>query len=420
MHYQELVNKFKNIESLKDANLIYKKFYNECLKHDLEIIISSKNSSNSQTFPIFKTIKNIPQIKTLFEYSNFSVLNPKLFQKMQNDKIQVGYDYSISFDLNSARYLHDLLNNRTSKIPKGFHELISFFITDDIQLDYVLYLVENITKDIDANNKTQHLATIVHHPTQTDTPLSITNHETNKTYYYHRDHQGSIVALSNEEGNIVESIVYDGHYGTILHHHKDEVTHNPYGYTGRETDMEDLYYYRARYYDPQTQRFLSRDPIEFEAGDFNFYRYVGNDCVNFRDPSGLKPGDKFGTEKGAAKDVLDSINPKSITKNIEHTGWILKNKDGTYTATKPVGGTVDSAGDSGGKPPNACAGYHTHGSDKKGPNGEVYDHENFSPEDKEFAKSYKTNEWLGTPWGVTKKYNVKTGKITTEGKIKVK
>ena len=43
----------------------------------------------------------------------------------------------------------------------------------------------------------------------------------------------------------------------------------------------------ARYYDPQTQRFLSKDPIEFEAGDFNFYRYVGGDPVNYVDPTGL-------------------------------------------------------------------------------------------------------------------------------------
>jgi len=92
----------------------------------------------------------------------------------------------------------------------------------------------------------------------------------------------------NEE-NIVENIEYDGHYGEILKHTKQETTLNPYGYTGRETDLKDLYYYRARYYDPTTQRFLSRDPIEFEAGDFNFYRYVGGDPVNFRDPTGLDP-----------------------------------------------------------------------------------------------------------------------------------
>ncbi|MCF6244408.1 MAG: RHS repeat-associated core domain-containing protein, partial [Sulfurovum sp.] len=133
------------------------------------------------------------------------------------------------------------------------------------------------------------------------------------TYYYHRDEkriadnnsllsvasepkrsersvaveEGSIVALTNEEGIEVENISYDGHYGKILKHTKKEETLNPYGYTGRETDQEDLYYYRARYYDPTTQRFLSRDPIEFEAGDFNFYRYVGNDPVNCVDPSGL-------------------------------------------------------------------------------------------------------------------------------------
>ena len=77
---------------------------------------------------------------------------------------------------------------------------------------------------------------------------------------------------------------------------------NPYGYTGREIDTKDLYYYRARYYDPTTQRFLSRDPIEFEAGDFNFYRYVGGDPVNFRDPTGLLT-QILVWHKGEGKDV---------------------------------------------------------------------------------------------------------------------
>jgi len=51
--------------------------------------------------------------------------------------------------------------------------------------------------------------------------------------------------------------------------------------------VHDLYYYRARYYDPTQARFISQDPIEFLAGDTNFYRYVGNDPLNFVDPSGL-------------------------------------------------------------------------------------------------------------------------------------
>ena len=51
--------------------------------------------------------------------------------------------------------------------------------------------------------------------------------------------------------------------------------------------MCDLYYYRARYYDPTQGRFISQDPIEFLAGDVNFYRYVGGDPVNWVDPDGL-------------------------------------------------------------------------------------------------------------------------------------
>ena len=58
-------------------------------------------------------------------------------------------------------------------------------------------------------------------------------------------------------------------------------------YTGRELDGESgLYYYRARYYDPQTGRFLSEDPIGFDAGDQNLYRYVANNPITFVDPDG--------------------------------------------------------------------------------------------------------------------------------------
>jgi len=158
MHYKKLVNEFKNIKNLNDANLIYEQFYDECLDHNLEIIISSSEHYN-ESLP-FKKITNIPQIKSLFEYSDFSVLNPKIFKDMQGGKVQIGYDYSVSFDLNSARYLHDMINTNTSKIPKNFEKLISFFIIDDIQLDYALYLVENITKNINQDKFFENLMSL--------------------------------------------------------------------------------------------------------------------------------------------------------------------------------------------------------------------------------------------------------------------
>ncbi len=48
-----------------------------------------------------------------------------------------------------------------------------------------------------------------------------------------------------------------------------------------------LSWYRARWYDPETGRFVSEDPIGFSAGDTNLNRYVGNGPVNGTDPSGL-------------------------------------------------------------------------------------------------------------------------------------
>jgi uncharacterized protein RhaS with RHS repeats len=50
-----------------------------------------------------------------------------------------------------------------------------------------------------------------------------------------------------------------------------------------------LYYYRARYYSPQLQRFISEDPIGFTAGDINLYAYVQNNPTNYIDPEGFSP-----------------------------------------------------------------------------------------------------------------------------------
>jgi RHS repeat-associated protein len=63
---------------------------------------------------------------------------------------------------------------------------------------------------------------------------------------------------------------------------------NTFTYTGREADLADLYFYRARYYNPKLQRFLSEDPIGFSGG-VNLYAYVANNPLLYVDP--------FGTDK---------------------------------------------------------------------------------------------------------------------------
>ncbi|MBI4684007.1 MAG: hypothetical protein HY755_02285 [Nitrospirae bacterium] len=101
--------------------------------------------------------------------------------------------------------------------------------------------------------------------------------------YYQQDALGSVIALTDETGTIMTQYVYDPYGNTTI---LGEQSDNPFQYTGRENDGTGLYYYRARYYSPELQRFISEDPIGL-LGGINLYAYVDNNPVNFVDPMGL-------------------------------------------------------------------------------------------------------------------------------------
>ncbi|MBI1912831.1 MAG: RHS repeat-associated core domain-containing protein, partial [Deltaproteobacteria bacterium] len=104
-----------------------------------------------------------------------------------------------------------------------------------------------------------------------------------------------------------------------------ETIRNAYTFTGREYDSETgLYYYRARYYDPEAGRFIGKDPIGFAGGDVNVYGYVGNNSVNWTDVFGLKIDL---SEAGRLKKALKKLKS---TKRGKQLYEIMKKSEITY------------------------------------------------------------------------------------------
>ena len=102
-------------------------------------------------------------------------------------------------------------------------------------------------------------------------------------YYYHQDALQSVVAITDGSGTKAASYQYDV-FGKVRS--QTGTLSNEILFTGRWIDSTtSLYNYRARWYDANTGRFLSRDPIGI-LGGINFYGYVGNGPINYIDPMG--------------------------------------------------------------------------------------------------------------------------------------
>jgi RHS repeat-associated protein len=119
-----------------------------------------------------------------------------------------------------------------------------------------------------------------------DEPVSMIDVEdSNATYYYHFDALGSVIALTNSSGSTVELYEYSV-FGQVAA--SDANIPNRFMFTGREFDADTgLYYYRARYYNPEIGRFLQTDPVGYGDG-MNWYAYCGNSPGSHTDPRGLK------------------------------------------------------------------------------------------------------------------------------------
>jgi RHS repeat-associated protein len=97
------------------------------------------------------------------------------------------------------------------------------------------------------------------------------------------DALGNVIAETGSAQSVTTSFAYEP-YGKATQTGTN--SGNSQQYTGRENDGTGLYYYRARYFSPMAQHFISEDPIGYSGGA-NTYAYTGGDPIAGKDPSGL-------------------------------------------------------------------------------------------------------------------------------------
>jgi RHS repeat-associated protein len=161
-----------------------------------------------------------------------------------------------------ARYAYDPEGRRVEKVAGGVTSAY-------------LYDREDIVREMRGTATLKYV-----HGTGIDEPLA--SEDGSGSAYLHADALNSIMAVTDAVGGVTRVRQYDA--SGNLEASADQPGH---AFTGREWNPEiDLYYYRARYYDPRVSRFLSEDPINVRD-DINLYRYVRNRPTSVVDPSGL-------------------------------------------------------------------------------------------------------------------------------------
>ena len=139
---------------------------------------------------------------------------------------------------------------------------------------------------------------------------------------------GSVIALVNTNGAVVEQYRYTA-WGevTVLSSNGTVLAASAYGnrftFQGREYSFKTgLYYFRARFYDPVSGRWLSNDPLGI-AGGFNQYVFCGNCPTRYRDPFGLC---KEGTTYQPRIQIQDAQDIMERHYNNSLKQWGLWNK----------------------------------------------------------------------------------------------
>jgi RHS repeat-associated protein len=131
--------------------------------------------------------------------------------------------------------------------------------------------------------------------------------------------------MTDSSENITEKYAYD-EFGKALSVSETLNISNPFRYVGKYGVMDEgngLLFMRARYYDVETGRFISKDPLGFEGGDLNLYSYLSGNPITEIDPEGLQEGNPGRKIKKA---VIKKAIGEGLEKTVKKVGAICLGK----------------------------------------------------------------------------------------------
>ena len=136
------------------------------------------------------------------------------------------------------------------------------------------------------------------------------------TAFYHADGNGNVTYLLKLDQTVGATYQFDP-YGRLLTSSGTLAAGNTYRFSSKELMLASgLYYYGYRFYDPNTQKWLNRDPI-LERGGMNLYRFIGNNSINGVDFYGLAPNQEGTCNAQHVEDFLRE-NPNLGDLSSEH------------------------------------------------------------------------------------------------------
>lgn len=172
----------------------------------------------------------------------------------------------------TVAFVYDAMNRRLSKTVNG---------QQNTNVARFLYNGDDSWADLDGTNA---VTARYLHGARIDELLARQRASDGRGWYL-TDHLGTVRDIANAADAVVAHVDYSS-FGQVLGV-SNQAAVDRFLFTGRELDEETgLYFYRARYFSPILGRFISFDPLGFEAGDHNLYRYVLNDPFSYVDPTG--------------------------------------------------------------------------------------------------------------------------------------